>query len=79
MILAEDKKYEQNKFWSKGLWAKISEVILPDFMGFVKFMATHKITFNTLLKTTPTIAKISKAAFLRNAINDLRESLNKWN
>ena len=25
-------------------------------------MATHKITFNTLLKTTPTIAKISKAA-----------------
>ena len=26
-----------------------AEVILPDFMGFVKFMATHKITFNKLL------------------------------
>jgi len=39
-----------------------AEVILPDFMGFVKFMATHKITFNTLLKTNKTVAKISKFA-----------------
>ncbi len=29
-------------------------------MGFVKFMATHKITFNTLLNTNKTSAKISK-------------------
>ena len=28
-----------------------AEVILPDFMGFIKFMATHKITFNKLLET----------------------------
>ena len=39
-----------------------AEVVLPDFMGFVKFMATHRITFNTLLNTSPLIAKISKAA-----------------
>lgn len=39
-----------------------AEVILPDFMGFVKFMATHKITFNSLLNTNKTLAKISKAA-----------------
>ena len=39
-----------------------AEVILPDFMGFVKFMATHKITFNSLLNINKTSAKISKIA-----------------
>jgi len=39
-----------------------AEVILPDFMGFVKFMATHKITFNSLLKTDKTKAKLFKWA-----------------
>ena len=39
-----------------------AEVVLPDFMGFIKFMATHKITFNALLNTSPLVAKISKAA-----------------
>ena len=39
-----------------------AEVILPDFMGFVKFMATHKITFNQLLNINKTSAKISKIA-----------------
>lgn len=38
-----------------------AEVVLPDFMGFVKFMATHKITFNHLLNINKTSAKISKA------------------
>ena len=28
-----------------------AEVILPDFMGFIKFICTHKITFNKLIKT----------------------------
>ena len=51
-----------NNYVANVLEKEGAEVILPDFMGFVKFMATHKITFNTLLKTTPTIAKISKAA-----------------
>ncbi len=39
-----------------------AEVVLPDFMGFVKFMATHKITFNQLLNTNKTSSKISKIA-----------------
>ena len=39
-----------------------AEVILPDFMGFIKFMATHKITFNHLLKINKTSSKISKIA-----------------
>ena len=51
-----------NNFVADLLEKEGAEVILPDFMGFAKFMATHKITFNTLLKTNPTVAKISKAA-----------------
>lgn len=39
-----------------------AEVVLPDFMGFVKFMATHKITFNTLLNTNKISSTISKIA-----------------
>ena len=39
-----------------------AEVILPDFMGFVKFMMTHKITFNSLLKIDKKKADISKIA-----------------
>ena len=37
-----------------------AEVVLPDFMGFVKFMATHKTTFNTLLNTNKTSAKVCR-------------------
>ena len=37
-----------------------AEVVLPDFMGFVKFMATHKTTFNTLLNTNKTSSKVCK-------------------
>ena len=39
-----------------------AEVVLPDFMGFVKFMATHKVTFNQLLNTNKTSSKIMKIA-----------------
>ena len=39
-----------------------AEVILPDFMGFAKFMCTHKITFNSLLNTNKTSSKIMKTA-----------------
>ena len=51
-----------NNFVAELLEKEGAEVILPDFMGFVKFMATHKITFNTLLKTDKTKAKIFKMA-----------------
>ncbi len=51
-----------NNFVADILEKEGAEVILPDFMGFVKFMATHKITFNNLLNTNKTSSKISKAA-----------------
>ena len=35
-----------------------AEVIYPDFMGFVKFIATHKITFHQLIDTDSGKAKI---------------------
>ena len=52
-----------------------AEVVLPDFMGFVKFMATHKITFNQLLGTNKTSSKISKIAI--NLIDILEKDLKK--
>ncbi len=51
-----------NNFVANLLEDEGAEVILPDFMGFVKFMATHKITFNKLLNTNKTSSKISKVA-----------------
>ena len=51
-----------NNFVANLLENEGAEVILPDFMGFVKFMATHKITFNKLLNTNKTSSKISKVA-----------------
>ena len=51
-----------NNFVADLLEKEGAEVILPDFMGFVKFMLTHKITFNHLLKTDNKKAKISKVA-----------------
>ena len=49
-----------NNFVADLLEKEGAEVILPDFMGFVKFMATHKITFNSLLNTNKTSSKICK-------------------
>ena len=37
-----------------------AEVISPDFMGFIKFMATSKVTFNKLLDINGFSAKIAK-------------------
>ena len=51
-----------NNFVADLLEKEGAEVILPDFMGFIKFMATHKITFNSLLNTNKTSSKISKIA-----------------
>ena len=51
-----------NNFAADLLEKEGAEVILPDFMGFIKFMATHKITFNKLLNTNKTSSKISKIA-----------------
>ena len=51
-----------NNFVADLLEKEGAEVILPDFMGFVKFMATHKITFNNLLNINKTSSKLSKVA-----------------
>ena len=51
-----------NNFVADLLEQEGAEVILPDFMGFVKFMATHKITFNHLLNTNKTSSKLMKVA-----------------
>lgn len=51
-----------NNFVAELLEEEGAEVILPDFMGFVKFMATHKITFNSLLKIDKTKANIFRMA-----------------
>ena len=37
-----------NNFVANKLESDGAEVIYPDFMGFIKFIATHKITFNYL-------------------------------
>ena len=51
-----------NNYVANLLEQEGAEVILPDFMGFVKFMATHKITFNNLLNTNKTSSKLMKVA-----------------
>jgi len=51
-----------NNFVADLLEKEGAEVILPDFMGFVKFMCTHKITFNHLLDVSKTSSKVMKAA-----------------
>ena len=51
-----------NNYVANILEKEGAEVILPDFMGFAKFMCTHKITFNNLLNTNKTSSKIMKIA-----------------
>lgn len=49
-----------NNYVAKKLEDEGAEVIYPDFMGFIKFIATHKITFNQLINTDSGKAKIFK-------------------
>ena len=51
-----------NNYVANKLEAEGAEVILPDFMGFIKFIATHKITFNQLIKTGALKASVFKYA-----------------
>ncbi len=64
-----------NNFVAEMLEKEGAEVVLPDFMGFIKFMATHKITFNTLLGTNKTSSKISKIVI--SLIDILEKDLKK--
>ncbi len=54
-----------------------AEVISPDFMGFIKFIATHKITNNRLLNIDKAKARIFRAviAVIEMMENDLRKAL----
>ena len=49
-----------NNFIIDKLEKEGAEVILPDFIGFIKFICTHKITFNKLIKTGNIKASIFK-------------------
>ena len=51
-----------NNFVVDKLEEEGAEVVLPDFMGFIKFIATHKITFNQLIKTGTLKASVFKYA-----------------
>ena len=51
-----------NNYVANVLEKEGAEVVLPDFMGFVKFMCTHKVTFNNLLYINKTSSKIMKTA-----------------
>ncbi len=62
-----------NNFVANLLEKEGAEVVLPDFMGFVKFMLTHKITFNSLLNTNKMSSTISKIGL--KLINILEKDL----
>ena len=64
MVLKVLIKYHPfgNNFIANKLEEEGAEVVLPDFMGFIKFIATHKITFNQLIKTDKMKAKLFKTA-----------------
>ena len=64
-----------NNFVAELLEKEGAEVVLPDFMGFIKFMATHKVTFNQLLGTNKTSSKISKIVI--SLIDILEKDLKK--
>ncbi len=70
-----------NNFVVNLLEKEGAEVVLPDFMGFVKFMVTHKITFNQLLNTNKTSSKICKIAIKLIDIleKDVKIALSKSN
>ena len=49
-----------NNYVGDKLESEGAEVVYPDFMGFIKFIATHKITFNQLINTDKLKSKIFK-------------------
>lgn len=51
-----------NNFVIDVLEKEGAEVVMPDFMGFVKYMGTHAVTINKLLKKDKAMAQISKLA-----------------
>ena len=56
-----------------------AEVVMPDFMGFVKYMGTHGVTKNKLLKESKVVSDISKLAIklMDNFEKDAKKALEK--
>ena len=67
-----------NNFVANKLEAEGAEVILPDFMGFIKFIATHKVTFHQLIGIDTVKAAIFKYAIglIDKMEKPLKEALN---
>ncbi len=57
-----------------------AEVVMPDFMGFIKYMGSHAVTKNKLLKESKLMSDISKLAikmmdgFEKDAVKALQQS-----
>ena len=66
-----------NNFVIEKLEEEGAEVVMPDFMGFIYFMVTHKITFNSLIKTNKTMAYIFKVVIklLNILVKDYKKAL----
>ena len=66
-----------NNFVINKLEEEGAEVVMPDFMGFCYYVATNKITFNSLIKTNKTLAYLFKWVIkLLNILNrSYREAL----
>jgi predicted nucleotide-binding protein (sugar kinase/HSP70/actin superfamily) len=66
-----------NNFVINKLEEEGAEVVMPDFMGFCYFMVTHKITFNTLIKTNKSLAYVFKVVIklLDILVRDYKKAL----
>lgn len=69
-VLIKYHPYGNNQLAEK-LEAEGAEVFLPDFIGFCKFICTHKITFNELIKSNPFLSTIMKQVI--KIIDDLEK------
>ena len=47
-----------NNYLAEKLESEGAEVFLPDFVGFAKFICTHKVTFNNLIKSNPILGPL---------------------
>ena len=68
-----------NNFVINKLEEEGAEVIMPDFMGFLYFVVTHKITFNSLIKTDKNLAYMFKVVIklLNILTRSYKEALNE--
>ena len=73
-----------NNFVINKLEEEGAEVVMPDFMGFIYYAATNKITFNDLIKTSKKSANLSKISIklfdilIRSYKNALLESKKEY-